>query len=134
MKRPVLWVGFALALGFLVLTVLNASWLAPYPAGAPKQIAQGALSPLAVGEQGEKCASARIEQPYHRHLANTKDSVLRAKKMGAWLVEVDARVTADGEIVLFSDAALDCLTDGRGPVREASLARLRSRWGRPSCR
>ncbi|AOL22078.1 glycerophosphoryl diester phosphodiesterase [Erythrobacter litoralis] len=126
MKRPLLWGGFAIALLFLGLTILNASWLAPYPAGAPKQVAQGALSPLSVAQPGEECASARIEPPYHRHLANTKESVLRAAKMGAWLVEVDARLAAGGEVVLFSDARLDCLTDGRGPVREASLARLRA--------
>ena len=31
--------GFALALAVLVLTVVNASWLAPEPEGAPKLVA-----------------------------------------------------------------------------------------------
>lgn len=130
MKKALLWVGGALALAFLALTVVNASWLAPHPAGAPKQVAQRALAPQlarSVSAQGDAdCRSDRIEQPYHRYLPNTRSSILRAQKMGAWLVEVDARLTTDGEVVLFEPERLDCITDGSGPVGEAGLDTMRS--------
>ena len=127
MKKSALWIAGVLALGFLVLTVINASWLAPNPAGAPKQVAQRALAPQktqdAISNSGD-CA-ARIEEPYHRYLPNTRASILRAQKMGAWMVEVDARLTADGEVVLLEHDRLDCITDGSGSVGETSLDQLR---------
>ena len=124
MRRIALWAGFVLALVFLVLSITNASWLAPYPAGAPKQIAHRALAPQVRGTWDSECLAAAIETPYHRHIANTRESIMRADRMGAWLVEIDAQVTADGEVVLLSDSDLGCATQGRGPVSAAPLERV----------
>lgn len=122
MTKKLTWAGFVLAVLFLILTITNASWLAPYPAGAPKQIANGAFGPEAKGAAGsDPCGWTEIEPPYHRHIPNTRESILRADRMGAWLVEVDPQVTADGEVVLLADDNLDCLTDGSGPVIGATL-------------
>jgi len=124
-RRMALWGGFVLALAFLALTITNASWLAPYPAGAPKQIAHRALAPQVRGSWDTDCTATAIETPYHRHIANTRESILRADRMGAWLVEVDPQVTADGEVVLLTEPTLGCATDGRGPVSSATLERIR---------
>lgn len=124
MKKYVLWIGMAFALTILTLSVTNASWLAPYPAGAPKQIAHRAMAPQVDAAWEDECLAAGIETPYHRHIANTRESVLRADRMGAWLVEVDAQLTKDGEVVLLTEADLSCATDGTGPVGEATLDQI----------
>ncbi|MBV7258480.1 glycerophosphodiester phosphodiesterase family protein [Erythrobacter crassostreae] len=124
MKKYIKWVGMAFALAILVLSVTNASWLAPYPAGAPKQIANRAMAPQVREAWEESCLATRIEAPYHRHIANTRDSVLRADRMGAWLVEVDAQLTVDGEIVLLTEDNLDCATNGAGSIKDATLEEI----------
>ncbi len=135
MKRFAYWGGLAFALAVLILSVTNASWLAPNPAGAPKQIAHRAigpqftpppeLSPIDLPET-QNCGLAEIFAPTSRHLANTRDSILRADRMGGWLIEVDPQLTADGEVVLFSQNLLDCITDGDGSVGDSSVARLQA--------
>lgn len=124
MKKYALWGGMVFALAILTLSITNASWLAPYPAGAPKQIAHRAMAPQVREAWEESCRATRIETPYHRHIANTRDSVMRADRMGAWHVEVDAQLTADGEIVLLTESDLDCATDGTGPVGSATLEQI----------
>ncbi|GMN02391.1 glycerophosphodiester phosphodiesterase family protein [Erythrobacter sp. MTPC3] len=126
MKKFALWAGMAFAVLFLVLTILNASWLAPNPAGAPKQIAHRALAPELKPGVHETCPLATIEEPYNRYLPNTRDSVLRADRMGGWLIEIDAQVSADGVAVLHSQNALGCLTDGEGLVSETVLEDLQT--------
>lgn len=128
MRRIALWGGFVLALAFLALTITNASWLAPYPAGAPKQIAHRGLYQLydKTGVGRDTCTADRIYEPYHGYLENTVPSILRAQKMGAWMVEIDIAPTKDGELVVFHDWTLDCRTDGSGPIREATLAELQA--------
>lgn len=124
MRKAALWIAGLVALAFLALTVLNAHWLAPDPLGAPKQVANGALGPPK-GRSGTDCGAARIEEPSHRYIPNTRASILRAQKLGAWMVEVDARLTADREVVLIEEERLDCLTDGGGSVGDKSLTSLR---------
>lgn len=120
--------GFAFALLFLVLTLVNASWLAPEPKGAPKLIAHRGLAQLydQAGVGRDTCTADRIEAPFHRYLENTIAGVLRAQKLGAAMVEVDIAPTADGEMVVFHDWTLDCRTDGTGDVRDATLAELKT--------
>ena len=128
MMKFLRWGGFALALAFLILTIVNASWLAPHPAGSPKLIAHRGLAQLYdhAGVDRDTCTADRIEQPYHAYLENTVDSIKRAQKLGAWMVEVDIAPTADDEIVVFHDWTLDCRTDGSGAVRDATLAQLKA--------
>lgn len=51
---------------------------------------------------------------------NTLPSFLLAARQGADGVELDVQLTKDGVLVVFHDAQVDALTDGRGPV--SSLA------------
>ncbi|MHA7820522.1 MAG: glycerophosphodiester phosphodiesterase family protein [Erythrobacter sp.] len=128
MKRFLKWGGTGLALLILVLSVTNASWLAPDPVGSPKLIAHRGIAQDfdRAGVGRDTCTATRIEQPFHKYLENTREGVLRADKLGAAMVEVDVAPTADGEVVLFHDWTLDCRTDGSGPVREASLEELQA--------
>lgn len=63
---------------------------------------------------------ARAERP-----ENTLASTRRAIETGATAVEVDARTTKDGELVLLHDATVDHTTNGKGSVNEFLLADLR---------
>lgn len=63
---------------------------------------------------------ARAERP-----ENTLASTRRAIEVGATAVEVDARTTKDGHLVLLHDATLEHTTNGKGPVGEITLADLR---------
>ena len=124
MKKPLVWSGFVLAVLFLILTITNASWLAPYPAGAPKLIAHRGMYQMydKTGVERDTCTADRIYEPYHSYLENTVPSVERALGMGAWMVEIDIATTKDGELVVFHDWTLDCRTEGSGrPVNRQRL-------------
>jgi glycerophosphoryl diester phosphodiesterase len=56
---------------------------------------------------------------------NTLASIRRAYEEGARWVEFDVKLTADGHPILIHDETLDRTTDGRGPVREHTLAEIR---------
>jgi glycerophosphoryl diester phosphodiesterase len=56
---------------------------------------------------------------------NTLVSFHRARADGADVLELDVHATADGEIVVLHDAALDRTTDGTGPVRARSWDEVR---------
>jgi glycerophosphoryl diester phosphodiesterase len=66
--------------------------------------------PLVLAHRG-----ARREAP-----ENTLPAFQRALELGADGVELDVRVSQDGEVVVFHDAQLDRLTDGRGTVEGSS--------------
>jgi len=127
-KHRLRWVAMGFALAFLILTFVNASWLAPDPKGAPKIIAHRGVYQMydRAGLERDTCTADRIYKPYHRYLENTVPSVLRAQKLGAWMVEIDIAPTKDGELVVWHDWTLDCRTEGNGPVREATLAELKA--------
>ncbi|WP_020178293.1 glycerophosphodiester phosphodiesterase family protein [Methylopila sp. M107] len=55
---------------------------------------------------------------------NTPAAVARAVKAG-YGVEIDVRLSADGEAVVFHDATLDRLTEASGPVSALTVAELR---------
>jgi glycerophosphoryl diester phosphodiesterase len=56
---------------------------------------------------------------------NTVPAILRAAELGADLAEVDAQLTADGQVVLMHDATVARTTSGRGRVGELTCAQLR---------
>jgi len=49
-----------------------------------------------------------------------------AESLGADFLEFDVHLSRDGEVVVIHDPTLDRTTDGRGPVRERTLAELRA--------
>jgi len=56
---------------------------------------------------------------------NTRAAFDLAIAMGADAIETDVRLTADGHPVLFHDAVVDRVSDGRGPVDDHTLEELR---------
>ena len=107
---------------FLGATILNASWIAPDPAGEPKLIAHRGVAQLQAGS--DACGARGIEQPVHDFTENTTRSIGQARLSTAQLVEVDVRQSADGALVLFGDDTLDCRTDGEGAVSDRTLEEL----------
>ena len=57
---------------------------------------------------------------------NTFASFERAVALGVDAIEIDVHLTADGEVVVIHDPALDRTTDGEGMVGEKTLAELKT--------
>jgi glycerophosphoryl diester phosphodiesterase len=120
--------GFVLAIAFLILTFVNASWLADEPKGSVKLIAhRGIYQQFDRRDvRRDTCTATRIEEPFHGYLENTVPSAVRAQKLGAAMIEVDILPTKDGEIALFHDWTLDCRSNGTGDARDATMAELKA--------
>ncbi|MCI0588093.1 MAG: glycerophosphodiester phosphodiesterase [Planctomycetes bacterium] len=71
--------------------------------------------PLLVGHRGAPLAAPE----------NSLAAFEAALRGGADAVECDARLTADGAVVLHHDETLDRTTEGSGPVRERTLREIR---------
>lgn len=121
-------IGTVLALGFVMLTVINASWLAPNPKGNVKLIAhRGVYQAYDQTDLGrDDCTATRIEQPVHGFLENTADSIIAARELGAQMIEVDIAPTKDGQIALFHDWTVDCRTEASGDTRDFTMAELKA--------
>jgi glycerophosphoryl diester phosphodiesterase len=59
-------------------------------------------------------------------IENTIRSMQMAMQYGARGLALDVRRTADGQLVVYRDATLDCRTNGRGRVADHTLAQLRA--------
>ena len=118
----------ALAVAFLAMTFVNASWLGQPPKGYVHLLAHRGTSQQFSyqGLGNEDCTATRIEVPVHDYLENTLPGLQMADSLGAAMIEVDIAPTADGRIVLFHDHALDCRTNGKGEVKDATLAQLKA--------
>lgn len=57
---------------------------------------------------------------------NTLPSFVKAAELGADMMEIDVRTTADGELVVIHDANVDGVSDGSGQVEDLSLAEIKS--------
>lgn len=57
---------------------------------------------------------------------NTMISFAKGAELGVDAVETDIQLTKDGEVVLIHDHTVDRTTDGRGFVRDLTLAQLRA--------
>ena len=119
---------FVIAAVLLVLTFVNASWLAPKPVGGVKLIAHRGVYQLYdhKGVERHSCTANRIEPPVHDYFENTARSMQAAARIGADMVEIDIAPTADGKIAVFHDWTVDCRTEGEGEVRDKMLAELQS--------
>jgi glycerophosphoryl diester phosphodiesterase len=100
------------------LYLLNASWLAAPPSGRPTLVAQRGVHQVfdPRGVDNDTCTATRIPPPTHSLIDNTLPSIAAGFSAGADVVEVDVRQTRDRQFVLFHDLALDCRTNGRGPI------------------
>ena len=121
-----LWI-FAALVAWLTLS--NASFLAPDPAGKPKLIAHRGVHHLydkraAFGR--DTCTARHIYPPTHEVFENTSESMRWAVGLGAAMVEVDVAPTRDGRMVLFHDWTVDCRTNGTGETRDLTLAQLKA--------
>jgi glycerophosphoryl diester phosphodiesterase len=117
----------AATLSALYLT--NASWLVAPPTGRPQIVAQRGLAQTYTLDEdttGETCMARSIRRPTHEFIDNTIPSIAAALADGADVVEIDIRMTHDQQFVLFHDNALDCRTEGSGPVSDHNLADLRN--------
>ena len=56
---------------------------------------------------------------------NTLRSFRRALAVGVAAVELDVQLTKDGRLIVIHDETLDRTTNGRGPVRDFTLAELK---------
>jgi len=125
------WLGRAalvLAAAALLLTFVNASWMADKPLGGPKLLAHRGVAQQfsREGVDNDSCTATRIEPPVHDYLENTPRSMQAAALLGADMVEVDIAPTADGRIAVFHDWTVDCRTDGKGETRSLTLAQLQA--------
>lgn len=78
------------------------------------------------------CQAKLLEGIYHPYVENSLEGIAHAYDAGADVAEFDLRLTRDKEIVIFHDESLDCLTDGKGLVRDWDLRDLRKlnmAWG-----
>jgi len=119
-------IGCTAALGAIYL--LNASWLATTPDGKPRLVAQRGVAQTYTADSlatDETCTARSIKPPTHHYIDNTVPSIEAALSAQADIVEIDIRMTRDRRFVLFHDDALDCRTDGSGPLSQHDLADLR---------
>lgn len=56
---------------------------------------------------------------------NTISSFRKALELGVNAVELDVRMTKDGELVVIHDATVDRTTNGKGPVSELTLKEIK---------
>lgn len=56
---------------------------------------------------------------------NTLAAFILAKEQGADGIELDTKLSADGEVVVFHDRTVDRTTQGKGRVNQLTLAQLR---------
>ena len=100
---------FALAITFMII---RARTIKP----VDKKPFAGAARPLLMAHRGSMTLWPE----------NTLYSFKRAAAMGADVMEIDVRQTADGEIVVCHDETVDRVTDGTGRVADLTLGELKS--------
>ena len=109
------------------LTIGNSSALWGTDEGRPSLLAHRGIAqtfPLD-GVGNDTCTAVRIHPPDHQYVENTLASMRAAFDAGADMLEFDVQVTADGQLAVFHDPTLECRTDGKGRVRDHTLAELR---------
>ncbi|GLY06832.1 MULTISPECIES: glycerophosphodiester phosphodiesterase family protein [Actinoplanes] len=110
------------------LWVRNSSALWGDQGGVPQLLAHRGVAqtfPLD-GVDGDTCTAGLIHPPDHGYIENTLPSMRAALDAGADMIEFDVQATADGKLVVFHDATLECRTDGTGRVGEHTLEDLRA--------
>lgn len=109
--RPFLGVVGLVAVSILLLTAGLAATSEPLP---PHRYLT-ADSPLVMAHRGGRALGPE----------STLFTLGRAAGLGVDVLELDVRLTADGEPVLLHDATVDAPTDGNGPVGQFTLLKLK---------
>ncbi|HEX8512673.1 MAG TPA: glycerophosphodiester phosphodiesterase family protein [Allosphingosinicella sp.] len=121
------WIGAGVAAFAVTVSVINASWIAPRSQKPLILVAHRGLAQQfdRAGVGRDTCTATRIHSPEHDFIENTLRSMSNARHFGADAIELDVHPTKDGQMVVFHDWTLDCRTDGKGPVRQKTLAELK---------
>ena len=120
------WLGLGVAVIAVLFSLLNASWIAGRPTGRLTLVAHRGLAQQPAAERGGDCAAARIRaNEENRYIDSSVPAIFKAVRMGG-AVALDVQRTADGQMVVFEDATLDCRTNGKGPLRARTLAELKT--------
>lgn len=121
------WAGAGICAFAVTVSLINASWIAPRSQKPLFLVAHRGLAQQfdRVGVDNETCTATRIKPSDHDFIENTLRSMSNARHYGADAIELDVHPTRDGQMVVFHDWTLDCRTDGKGPVREKTLAELK---------
>lgn len=113
-----------LAAASVLLSLINASWIAAQPPGRLIVVARHGVTQQFA--PGAGCDARRMRpDPENDYVENTLPSIYKAARLGADAVEIDVQASADGEAMVFRDADLGCRTDGQGPLRARTLAELK---------
>ncbi|MET1112498.1 MAG: glycerophosphodiester phosphodiesterase family protein [Allosphingosinicella sp.] len=121
------WAGAGIVAFAVVVSLVNASWIAPRSKAPLILVAHRGLAQQfdRKGVERDTCTATRIRPSDHDFIENTLRSMSNARHFGADAIELDVHPTRDGQMVVFHDWTLDCRTEGKGPVREKTLAELK---------
>lgn len=121
------WAGTGVVAFAVTVSLINASWIAQRSQKPLILVAHRGLAQQfdRAGVDRDTCTATRIRPSEHDFIENTLRSMSNARHFGADAIELDVHPTKDGKMVVFHDWTLDCRTDGKGPVREKTLAELK---------
>lgn len=118
----------ALALACVILTVMNASWLAGKPTGQLVLIAhRGVIQPTDAAAAAGGCDARHVLPGRSTNLIENSLAAMRnAIHLGAGGLMLDVQASADGRAMIFRDRNLDCRTNGTGALAGRDYAYLQS--------
>jgi glycerophosphoryl diester phosphodiesterase len=131
MKKQPYWLILpALVIAFVLFQALFGGW----PALAPPKDHFDVMAHRGVHVNWVKgsydsvtgCEASHIVKPTHDYIENTIKSIGAAFDMGATIVEIDIRQTADDRLVVFHDYSLECRTEGEGLIRDHTVEYLQT--------
>ncbi|MBV9930277.1 MAG: hypothetical protein JO013_04955 [Alphaproteobacteria bacterium] len=115
----------------VLLSLVNASWIAAQPPGRLIVVARRGVTQQFA--PGSGCETKRMRaDPENVYVEDTLPAIYKAARLGADAIEIDVQASADGQAMVFRDADLGCRTNGEGPLRARTLAELKRldvAWG-----
>ena len=85
---------------------------------------KGLTNPFSFEAAG--CHTRNLTSIDHHYVENTLPSIMEAYRLGADVVEIDLRLTKEGELVLYQGQSLDCQSNKQGMLWHFSLAELKT--------
>lgn len=113
---------------FIFMFINNTSLFTKERTGEPLILAHRGLGqtfPMD-GIQADTCTASIIYEPEHPYLENTIPSMKAAFDSGADMVELDIKLTKDGQFAVFHDWTLECRTDVQGMVKDYTMDELKN--------